>query len=878
MVTNRVRDILQRIGVAIPAGVPYAGSIYAQLLSQLSSEEQLKLLTEIRELTGIEYEALSKELQATREQIIRAVKSLEETLLHSVQQPSDRRRAAFPFPTSLHNQTPPEPNFVGRTHMLKTLTQWWHNPEVQVGALIGWGGTGKSALARKWFDSREENDIKSDGIFWWGFYRNPYLDRFLDSLLNYLSQGRTDISQLKGTYAKVEKIEEFVLEGAHLIVLDGLEEMQKGETANEFGCMAHWELSELLKYFADAKDKGLCLITTRYPLTDIKNYEGSSYQTLEVERLSQEDARALFAKTSVRGTQEEIDAVTEEYKGHALSLTLLANYLAQDFGGDIKKAQEIPKFYLDSEAGGKAHRILLWYEKQLTEEQCSFMKIFSLFRREITEEDFEHVFRTKMDTNMNSALVDMRPFSFHRLVDNLQDRRLISKSSGNTYTTHPLIKNYFEFIFDTEDRKLCHRRIYQYMDEHAKEHPETLEEMQPLFEQIYHGCQANMYQEAFDLYWQNVQRKEEYFLIYKLGAWDTCLNITKNFFEQGNLQADPLIPNARTKAELISTAGLSIKMLGRLKEPEALYNRAIELNISQKDWRNASIDYLNITLLQMLTGQLKERKETTRKVIRLTRKANEIEYECYSTAYFAHTLFLLGETKKAIFWFEEANKLQRRYDPLVKYLYSIRGVLYADFIFALGKIEQALEVTQGNLKISKRRNLVNDINLCYRSLASIFRHLQELEEAEKYATNAISGAKRTGRPDIEVEALLALAMIRLDHGLPGDTEESLNIASKICKRCGFSLYEPEVEIIQGKSCLSRGDFEQAAAFVTLAYQKATGMHSRWPEGDAAHSLGEIYWAMGEKDKAREWLEKAIACRKDILDPRVNESKTILKSL
>lgn len=878
MVINRVRDILRKIGVALPAGAPYAGSIYAQLLSQLSSEEQLKLLTEIRELTVTEYEALSKELQTTREQIIRAARSLEEALLNSVQQPSRRKRPAFPFPTRLHNQTPPEPNFVGRTHMLKTLTEWWHNPEVQVSALIGWGGTGKSALARKWFDSREENDVKTDGVFWWGFYRNPYLDRFLDSLLNYLSQGRTDISQLKGMYAKVEKIEEFILEGAHLIVLDGLEEMQKGETTDEFGCMVHWELSELLKYFADAKDKGLCLITTRYPLTDIKNYEGSSYQTLEVEQLSQKDAMALFAKTGVRGTQEEIAAVTEEYKGHALSLTLLANYVAQDFGGDINKAKEIPKFYSDSEAGGKAHRILLWYEKQLTEEQRSFMKIFSLFRREITEEDFERVFRTKMEIDINNALMDMRPFSFHRLVDNLQDRRLISKSSDNTYTTHPLIKNYFESIFDTEDRKLCHKRIYQYLGEHAKEHPKTLEEMQPLFEQIYHGCQANMYQEAFDLYWQNIQRKEEYFLIYKLGAWDTCLNIIKNFFEQGDFQADPLIPSARTKAELISTAGLAMKMLGRLEEPEALYNRAIELNISQKDWRNASIDYLNITLLQMLAGQLNERKETTRKVIRLTRKANEIEYECYSTAYFAHTLFLLGETKKAIRWFEEANKLQMRYDPIVKYLYSIRGVLYADFILALGKTERALEITRDNLKISKRRNLVNDINLCYRSLASIFRHLQELEEAEEYATNAVSGAKKTGRPDIEVEALLELAMIKLAHGLLQDTKEILNTASKICKRCGFRLYEPEVEIIQGKSCLSLGDFEQAAAFVTIAYQKATDMQCRWPEGDAAHALGEIYWAMVEKDKAREWLERAITCRKDILDPKVRDSETILKSL
>ena len=539
MVTNRVKDILKKAGVSLPAGVPYAGSIYAQCLSQLSSDEQLKLLTEIRELTTTEYEALSNELQAARGQIVEAVKSLEKALISSVRRPSHIEKPSFPTPPSLHNQTPPEPNFVGRTHMLKTVTQWWRDPEIRVGGLIGWGGMGKSVLARKWFDSLKENDVRPDGIFWWGFYRNPYLDRFLDSLLNYLSQGRIDVSQMKGTYAKVDKIGEFIREGAYLIILDGLEEMQKGETSDEFGCMAHWELSELIKYFADTKEKGLCLITSRYPLTDIRNYEGSSYQVLEVERLSQEDARALFEKAGVQGAQEEIDAVIEEYKGHALSLTLLAMYLAQDFGGDIKKARQIPKFYSDSEAGGKAHRILLWYEGQLTEEQRCFMKIFSLFRREITEHDFEGVFRTKMETDMNSVLISMRPFSFYRLVDNLRDRRLISKSSSNTYTTHPLIKNYFESIFGTEDKKLCHKRIYQYLGEYAKEYPQTLEEMQSLFEQIYHGCQVAIYQEAFNLYWENVQRKEDYFLVYKLGAWDTCLTLLKTSLKKVTFKVPP---------------------------------------------------------------------------------------------------------------------------------------------------------------------------------------------------------------------------------------------------------------------------------------------------------------------------------------------------
>jgi hypothetical protein len=62
-----------------------------------------------------------------------------------IQPPSEMEKLTFPLPPSLHNQTPPEPNFVGRKEMLETITDWYTNPEVRIGALIGWGGVGKSA-------------------------------------------------------------------------------------------------------------------------------------------------------------------------------------------------------------------------------------------------------------------------------------------------------------------------------------------------------------------------------------------------------------------------------------------------------------------------------------------------------------------------------------------------------------------------------------------------------------------------------------------------------------------------------------------------------------------------------------------------------------
>ncbi|MBU2462054.1 HNH endonuclease, partial [bacterium] len=555
---------------------------------------------------------------------------------------------------SLHHQTEPEPNFVGRVEMLSTITGWYNDPSVHIGALIGWGGVGKSALVRRWYDTLTEDNIQPDGIFWWGFYGNAYLERFLEELLEYLAQGRIDVKEIKEAWQRVEKIKEFIAKGEYLIILDGLEEMQKGEEKGaEFGCLKHREFIDLLKFIADVNIRGLCLITTRYPLKDIENYRALTYQNIEVEQLGLDDARALFRKFGVRGEQDEIDKVINEYDGHALSLTLLCGHIVEKFDGDIKKAGEIPSFHSDKEAGGKAHRILLWYKSQLNEEQLAFLKIFSIFRKQVTEKDFEGVFRSKM----GHCLVDMSIFSFMGIVDNLCKRRLITKGQ-DTYTTHPLIKNYFESIFNEEDKRLCHKHIYQYIGSYAPEKPNTLEEMQPLFEQVYHGCSARLYDEVYKLYDEKICRKEEYFLQDKLSALETNLSLVKTFFPKGDLSQMPLVSKKSAQSWLLNEAGLTLLSTGRPKEAEELFIRKTNMQIEDKDWKNASVGYRNLTELQFRIGEIEKALLSAKKALELSEKAKFDQFIVYSKSYLAWILHLLGKTKEAEKGFREADELE----------------------------------------------------------------------------------------------------------------------------------------------------------------------------------------------------------------------------
>jgi tetratricopeptide (TPR) repeat protein len=741
---------------------------------------------------------------------------------------------------SLHNQTPPEPNFVGRLDMLKTITEWYNNPEVRIGALIGWGGVGKSALVRKWYDSLEENKIQPDGMLWWGFYRNAYLDQFLNALLRYVSHGEIDPDSIKSTWEKTDRIKEYVSQGTYLIILDGLEQMQKSESGDEFGKMLHRECIELLHYLADAPKTGLCLVTTRYPLKDLDNWCESSYKTLPLVDLSLHDAIAMLRKRGVKGDDEDLKEVIKRYKGHALSLTSVAGYLKRYYDGDIKHAPDIKFVFNDEERFKDVNKLLRKYAEKMRESELMFLNIFSLFRREVAEKEFAGVFRHKIEsTKFNDVLVKMNELDFKDLVNGLVDWRLISyDETKKSYTTHPLIKGYFESYFDEKDRKLFHKRIYHYFGEHAPERPETLEEMQPLFEQVYHGCAAVLYEEVLDdIYWEKIQQEKEFFLVLKLGAWETNLSLAKTFFPKGDLSQLPLVRKKSDRSWLLNEAGLALKNIGRPKEAEETSQVALRLYRETKDWKNASGCYLNLADLQFRTGELKSAFWNAKIALQFAETASSKEDIVGSIAYVARILHLLGKSEESRTLFEQADELERKISGCQ--LHGGRGVFYAYFLISTDQVDEALRLTQANLEVCQRNQWTSRISRCYLLLAVIGRTKGNCKDAKVHLQKAFELARKVGIPYLEIETLLEYGRLYLHKGEYQDAINSGNEVLKICQRTGFLLYEPDAEVILAKAYLAQNNFEQAKTFANSALSKAQKMSYKLAENDASNLLKEI---------------------------------------
>ena len=496
----------------------------------------------------------------------------------------------------------PEPlkEWVGREELLAHLTEDWNDGSKHITGLIGFGGEGKSSLARWWVDEVRASATPPDGVFWWNFYDSPNVDEFFEAALKYMSGDRIDPRQIPSANLRAQIIGAMLGKGRYLFVLDGLEVMQHNE-GDQYGLLNSGDLREFLSFFAAKDNASFALITSRAPLTDLMVYD--TYTHREVDRLSEAEGRALLRKIGVHGNDAALDKVVADWDGHALTLSLIGAYLVDRYQGDVAHLADLPAPTADEPRYQRVHRVLRRYDEHLTEAERAFLMLFSAFRTPVPEGAFEKVFRAKPEKepglrdrlqdkaqSLNAPLVKMTDAAFNALIKRLTDYRILRYDTvAHTYTTHPLIRtHYFVRLMagDVAQTHVAHERIKDYYLSTSGETPRspTLDDLKPLIEVVYHACRAGAYDEAWSIYWERIQQTSNFVLTQKLGACETDLALMREFFPTGDTTQEPQVSNPRAKSFILNQVGLCQMDLGRLSEAVQFFARAnqIKINITRR--------------------------------------------------------------------------------------------------------------------------------------------------------------------------------------------------------------------------------------------------------------------------------------------------------
>jgi NACHT domain len=237
----------------------------------------------------------------------------------------------------------------GREEDVAFLDGAWTNKDVNVITIVAWAGVGKSTLVNHWLRRMATEHYRSaELIFGWSFYRqgtsggSPSAEEFLDAALIWFGDPDPRIGT---AWEKGERLAKLVACRRTLLVLDGLEPLQTPPGPQE-GRLRDPSLQALLRELA-AFNTGLCLITTRTPVADIADHEGTSALRRDLEQLSSDAGAKLLGALGVKGNEVELRTASEEFTGHCLALTLLGSYLTDAYNGDIRRRKEVSEHLAD---------------------------------------------------------------------------------------------------------------------------------------------------------------------------------------------------------------------------------------------------------------------------------------------------------------------------------------------------------------------------------------------------------------------------------------------------------------------------------------------------------------------------------------------------
>jgi tetratricopeptide (TPR) repeat protein len=682
----------------------------------------------------------------------------------------------------------------------------------RITSLVGFGGEGKSSLAREWVDEllADGSLPQPDGIFWWGFYEGRNVDEFFNEALAYLSGGKIDPTRIPSSNQKAQIIGAMLGAGRFLFVLDGLEVLQHQE-GDMYGSILSPDLKAFLELFASPDHSSFCLVTSRVPLMDLEEY--TTYRHRDVERLLPLDGRDLLRKLGVQGDDDELDRVVADWGGHALTLSLLASYLKDHHGGDVKQVRNIPPPTSDEPRYERVHRVLRRYDDHLDDAEKAFLMLFSAFRRPVDRDAFR-IFRAKPakgGRTINDPIVALNDSQFEAMVKRLVDYRILRHEPGSgQYTTHPLIRaHYFTRLTRSQGQaEEAHKQIKEYYLAKAQGMPDnpSLDELTPLIEVVYHACQCGAYDEAESIRWERIDRRTEYYITKKLGAWETQLEIMQEFFLGHDASQEPLVSSSGDKAWILNEMGLCLANTGRGNLADRFYERGLAINIESKDWAEASTKYRNISNLYCYRGDLARGLQAAGQALDLARRAGSANFEIHSLARQAWAYHLLGDLAKASQHFRDAECLEKEINPSLSHLYGQRGIQHADHLRCRGEAGYARKVTQANLDISERYHVPHDMSRCHRVLADLFVDSGQQEKARESYGHALELARSVSHKLVLIEALLGrgrwYAKIMKD---PVAAFSDLTEALEYARAGGYRLYEADIRIGLAWAHLAAGD-------------------------------------------------------------------------
>ncbi len=761
----------------------------------------------------------------------------------------------------------------GRESEIAILDEAWNNSGKHILSVVAWGGAGKTSLVLEWMNRRASTGWRGiERVFEWSFYSQGIreqgsvsADNFIEEALKFFGDTNSADST-RSPWEKGARLAQIVTEKPTLLVLDGVEPLQHSGTGLS-GRFSDPAMEMLLKGLA-RKNNGLCIVTSRQPLTDLAAFRDTTAPTLLLQRLPLIASVEMLKELGAKGTQSEIENLVETVKGHALTLYLLGKFLALAYNGEVRNCDRVGLHNADEEiSGGHAFRVIEAYERWFAAEgmrgrkQLAVLQLLGLFDGPASTSLVSVLLKRPAIPGLTEPVMAMSSVEYNTILGKLRECGLVSidvDSSGTTsrIDSHPLIREYFGRKLKNENcaawRK-AHARLFRHIKDTTTDLPRpTLDDLLPLYQAIWHGCQAELQTQAcVDVYKRRILRESEFYSIKMLGAVGSDLAAASCFYDQRWGRVSPRVPPV-LRSWLLSQTSSSLQSLCRFSEAIDLEEQAVSTAENLGDWSNASRACTNLSGMYLRVGLPRKAAERARQGIDYGLRARRSDCHLFALAALGSALHHEGLSAEASALFQEAEAIQAQCEPHLPILYSVRGFHHRELLLA--PIERAAWNIQlrsrlaNTSKVQSADTMLQDGSVCDEVIGRGMRSLEwisrsglllsqaldnlSIGRAALYAcalkgaiegTNgdlartrlnmALDGFRKASAQDFVPQSLVSKSWIEFLSGKADAASDDLDYAFEIAERSGMRLQMADIELYRARLFRSRESLVRARQII-----------------------------------------------------------------
>jgi hypothetical protein len=784
--------------------------------------------------------------------------------------------------------------FVGRRDELAALDRAW-GEGVRIFVLHAEGGAGKTRVVVEWLRRmRNAGWHGARRVFVHSFYsqgsderRNASSELFFEQALAYFGYRGEPITQAD---EKGRMLARLLLEHHGLLVLDGLEPLQHPTKHAEQGRLKDPGILRLLLSLSNVppgETPGLCLVTSRQPVVELRERTGATVLQQSLDHLHRDDGAELLRQVfEVVGPDEELKTASDEFRGHAYSLMLLGSFLktATDHQ-DIRRRREVVLLDEDTEHGNHARHMFAAYVRHLGEDspEVAILRLLGFFDR-AAERQLLDVLRERAvvyewsdearETDrtakpqrikdslpeVTAPLLKLSPSQWNRVLHRLRDMQLLDfagPEKSSALDAHPLLRECFAEQVRSQFPKAWqagHRRLFEHLSGTAPYWPEGLDGLQPLYQAVGHGCLAGLHERArADVYRDRILRglgSGGFYSERNLGAIGANLGAMACFFTTPwSSLPQALAPVARTW--LLGCTAYYLRALGRLSEAVEPMRVSLEMDIEREDWRRASASASNLSELEFTRGEIAAAVNAGEQSMAFADRSGDEFWEMASRARLADSLHQSGRRDKSLSLFEDSELRQIARQPQYPILYGLQGFQYCDLLLAdaerlewqywLGlRADRAqvlgaatttynaiIERAKYALEGAQRYGVLLDIALHHLTLARCMLYKGLL--AHDYIIKAVEGLRASGHLDDLSRGLLTRAWQRCLSGDESGSREDLDEAWEIAERGPMPLFQADIQLTRARLFRDRVVLGEARRLI-----EKHGYHRR--DGELADAL------------------------------------------